>query len=153
MMLLTLTRRKSSASDVYFAGRWHGFIYRVSELNHGYRKIRDKVRIGARRRLRGRKDSRSQDVNSAQLIIGIGLGASRKDRKYPVTWATSERETGGVGSRYIPDILKVFRDPLELDKFVGPSSRGFTDPNASEESASRGHSDIESPISCRYEYW
>ncbi|KAK1126270.1 hypothetical protein K0M31_004901 [Melipona bicolor] len=39
-------------------------------------------------------------------------------RKYPVTWATSVRETGGVGSRYIPDILKVFRGPVELDKFV-----------------------------------
>ena len=44
-------------------------------------------------------------------------------RKYPVTWATSVRETGGMGSRYIADVLKVFRGPVELDKFVASRPR------------------------------
>lgn len=60
-------------------------------------------------------------VDSAQLIIGIGLGGARDRATQSIRLPGLHRRVtgGGVGGR-IPGILNVRRVPVELDKFVGP---------------------------------
>lgn len=93
-------------------------------MNHGYRKIRQGSVWSSTATATTKKKKRFAKPGCGFRAINYRdrLGRFARQKVSGYLGYIEEKREGG--SRYIPDVLKVLWDLVELDKFVGPSPRG-----------------------------
>ena len=97
-------------------------------MNHGYRKIRQgsdwssTATATATATTKKKKRFAKPGCGFRAINYRDRLGRFARQKVSGYLGYIEEKREGG--SRYIPDVLKVLWDLVELDKFVGPSPRG-----------------------------
>lgn len=91
-------------------------------MNHGYRKIRQGSDWSSTATTKKKKRFAKPGCGFRAINYRDRLGRFARQKVSGYLGYIEEKREGG--SRYIPDVLKVLWDLVELDKFVGPSPRG-----------------------------